>query len=76
MEPAILDAATPKKWWQSKGTIGSIVAVAAIAFGFAGYNIDGELQSDVVNTVTDVVALGGAVLALIGRLVATKEIRG
>lgn len=68
--------AAPKKWWESKGVWGSIIAVAALAAGFAGYNIDDTLQQEIVTAVSDVVALGGVVLALIGRAVATKEIKG
>jgi hypothetical protein len=85
MSEANLPAETPeaeapapvvKKWWESKGIWGSIVAVAALAAGFAGYNIDDTLQQEIVTAVSDVIALGGVVMALIGRAVATKEIRG
>jgi hypothetical protein len=63
-----------KPWYASKGSVGALVAVVALSAGAAGYEIVPELQAQVVEAWLDVVALVGAVVALIGRLTATKKI--
>lgn len=76
VSPEAQDEATSKEWYKSKGVWGSIIMVAAVAASYAGYNLTTDIQQDIVTAITDVVALGGAIMALIGRTVATKEIRG
>ncbi|MCJ2050883.1 hypothetical protein [Methylobacterium sp. J-070] len=70
--------AETKPWYLSKGVIGALVAAAAIVAGFFGVKIDPTTQQVVADQATAViaagVALGGAVLALYGRLKATKLI--
>ena len=63
-----------KHWYQSKSAIGAIVAVVAMVAGFVGYQVSPEAQAHIVNMVFDGVALVGAVVALFGRITATKRI--
>ena len=42
--------------------------------GFIGYQVTPEAQAQIVNMVFDAVALVGAVVALFGRITATKRI--
>lgn len=63
-----------KHWYQSKSALGAIVAVVAMVAGFIGYQVTPEAQAQIVNMVFDAVALVGAVVALFGRITATKRI--
>lgn len=63
-----------KPWFKSKATVGSIVAVLALASGFAGYNVLPELQAQIVDTFLQVVALAASVVALVGRITASKKV--
>lgn len=63
-----------KSWYQSKSALGAIVAVVAMVAGFIGYQVTPEAQAQIVNMVFDAVALVGAVVALFGRITATKRI--
>ena len=72
--PAPVRALAEKPWYHSKGTVGAIVAVMALGLGMAGYHIVPEMQAEIVEAWLDVVALGGAVIALVGRMVASKKL--
>lgn len=63
-----------KSWYQSKSALGAIVAVVAMVAGFIGYQVTPEAQAQIVGMVFDAVALVGAVVALFGRITATKRI--
>lgn len=63
-----------KPWYASKGTVGAIVAVLALGLGMAGYQVGPAMQAEIVQAWLDVVALGGAVIALVGRLTASKRV--
>lgn len=76
MNDIVATDATDKEWFKSKAVWGSIVMIGALVASNAGYAVTSELQAELIDTISNVVAMGGAVLALIGRLVATKEIRG
>lgn len=68
------DMIETKHWYQSKSALGAIVAVVAMVAGFIGYQVTPEAQAQIVNMVFDAVALVGAVVALFGRITATKRI--
>ena len=72
MDTAVIP--TDTKWYQSKGAMGAIVAVLALGAGMAGYQIMPEMQAEIVETWLDVVAMAGAVVALVGRMVATRKL--
>jgi hypothetical protein len=63
-----------KPWYHSKGVVGAVVAVAALGASMAGYQIAPETQAQVVEAWLNIVALGGAVISLIGRLTASKRL--
>lgn len=60
---------------KSTGVIGSVIAIIAVLVNqFLGLQIDEALQTEITEAVTSVAALGGALLALWGRIKATKKI--
>ena len=63
-----------KPWFKSKGAVGAVVSVIALGAGMAGYQIMPDLQADIAKTWLDVVAMVGAVVALVGRLTASKKL--
>lgn len=58
----------------SKGVLGGAVALAAIVAGFFGFKIDAGLQSAIGGSLNDLIAAVAAVVAIYGRVVATKRI--
>lgn len=71
-----------KKWYQSTGVLGALAAIGGTLGGFVGLNIDAGATADIVSlgeriydSVMQIIALGGAVLALWGRLRASKKIK-
>lgn len=63
-----------KKWWQSKGVIGSVVGLAALAARFFGYDLSPEAENQLAANALELIAAAGALLSLVGRLVASKRI--
>ena len=68
-----------KGWYASRGVWGSVVTVASIAFALIyGTQIDADTQKtladQIVALVTAIGTLGGSIVALYGRLKATKRI--
>lgn len=68
-----------KPWWQSRGVVGPIVAILAVAGGWLGVDVDASTQAYVIDqTIAAVSAAGvlvGAVMGIIGRLRAIRAIR-
>lgn len=63
-----------KKWFLSKGVIGSLVVLAMAALKLNGYDIPEGFKNDLLGN-TEAVLLGaGGLLALWGRVSATKKI--
>ena len=72
---------TTKRWWESSAIWGGVASAIAGAAGLLGYTVSAEdaqalasSASQVVQLVTSVGALGGGVLAIIGRIRASKVI--
>ncbi len=63
-----------KKWYQSRGVIGSMISIIALAASFVGYKITPAEQVAAVELTLQAIALGGALLAWYGRIKATKRI--
>lgn len=61
-------------WWQSKGVLGSVVAILAGGLGFLGLNFDASLKDSLVELISMAGTLVGGAIALYGRIVATKKI--
>jgi hypothetical protein len=64
-----------KPWYLSKTVWGGLVAVGASALGFFGYSVDAGTQDQLSDAlVMGATAIGG-VLAIYGRVKATKKIK-
>jgi hypothetical protein len=68
-----------QKWFLSKSIWGSIVALLGVGLRVAGYEVsDIELQSivdSVISVIGQVLEIGGVIMAIYGRVTATKVIR-
>lgn len=63
-----------KPWYLSRGVIGSVVAIVSGAAGAVGYGIPVEVQGQAVDLLLATGAVGGAAVALWGRLTAVRRI--
>ena len=63
-----------KPWYRSKSIWGGIVAVLAVLATGLGFELDGAAQADLVEAILQLVGVGGALLAVFGRVVATDLI--
>lgn len=63
-----------KHWYLSKTIWGSLVAVAAALASTIGITIDPENQIAIADAALQLVAAGGALIAIYGRLSATQMI--
>lgn len=63
-----------KPWYASKTVIGSVVALAGGVLSWLKYDADAELLADVGDQLFQLVTIVGALVALWGRLRATKKI--
>ncbi len=64
-----------KKWWESRTVWGGLVAIGAAAATAAGYQVDGEIQEQIVEFILAGIAAVGGLVAVIGRVKATKVIK-
>lgn len=68
-----------QKWFLSKSIWGSVVALVGVGFRLAGYEVsDMELQSivdSIISVIGQVLEIGGVIIALYGRVTATKVIK-
>lgn len=65
-----------KQWWQSKAIWGSLISIVAVGVGFTGHQISAADQQVLVDAVSTVIATGGQVYAIYGRMVASSKIGG
>lgn len=65
-----------KKWYLSRGVIGSIIAFLAVVAGFFGISITEGTQVELTDAVFGIIGSIGALLALIGRIKAKENIGG
>lgn len=63
-----------KPWYNSRTIWGALVAVAASLGGMIGVPVDVADQAELTDLILQAVSLGGAALALIGRMAATSRI--
>lgn len=66
--------ATPKKWYESKGVWGGIVALLAAIAGAFGYAIDADTQASVVELIMITSGGIGGLLAIYGRIKAERRV--
>lgn len=63
-----------KPWWQSKAIWGGILAIGAAVAGGFGYTVDAGTQAETQETIVGIVSAVGGLLAIYGRIKASKGI--
>lgn len=63
-----------KKWYASKAVWGGIVALLAVLLGAFGYTITGDDQSALIETLSVIGGSIGSLLAIYGRISASKKV--
>ena len=63
-----------KAWWQSRAVWGGLVAALAGIGGLFGLNLDEVTQGMAVDAAVQLATVVGALMAVIGRVRATKKI--
>lgn len=66
--------ATTKKWYESKTIWGGIIALLAALAGAFGYAVDADTQASIIDLVTVVGTGVGGLLAIFGRIKASKKV--
>lgn len=64
-----------KKWYMSKSVWGGMISVAAAVAGAFGFNIGADEQSILAESAVAVAGIVGAVVAVVGRVKASKKIK-
>ena len=64
-----------KKWYQSKSVMGSVVTLIAMVLGIFGFGMGAEDQATLVNIVVGAGGFVGSILAIYGRVKASKKIK-
>ena len=64
-----------KTWLQSKTIWGALIAIAASVAGLAGVEIEAGEQAEILDGIISLVAAGGGILAIIGRIAARSRLR-
>lgn len=65
-----------KPWYQSKTVWGALIAISAPLLGRAGLEVGGAEQAQIADALTTLAGTVGGLLALYGRLTATKGVGG
>ena len=65
-----------KPWYQSKTVWGALIAIASPLLGRAGLEVGGAEQAELADALTTLAGTVGGLLALYGRLTATKGVGG
>ena len=63
-----------KAWWQSRAVWGGLVAALAGIGGLFGLNLDETSQGMIVDVAVQMATVAGALIAVIGRVRASKRI--
>lgn len=63
-----------KHWLASKTVWGGIIVVAATIAGFLGFTVDEADKTTLLGYVDQIVVIGGGLLAIFGRIYASKKI--
>lgn len=67
------DVVGKKKWWESTGVWGGVVAVLAGVAGFIGLDAVG-VAADLDQVITGALSVVGGIVAIVGRFRARKQI--
>ena len=65
---------TSKSWLQSRTVWGALIAIVASIGGLAGTDIEPGEQADILDAIMAIVAAGGGLLAIFGRIAARKRL--
>ena len=63
-----------KPWYASRTIWGSIIALLAAVVSAFGVEIDQQMQTTFIESVLQLVAIGGSILAVFGRMTAPTQI--
>lgn len=63
-----------KSWLSSKTVWGGVIALTATVAQFFGFTLTGADQSSLSDAIIQIAQAGGAILAIYGRVVASKKI--
>ncbi|MDW9447219.1 hypothetical protein GOA58_05895 [Sinorhizobium meliloti] len=72
--PEIIAATNNEPWWQSRVTLGAILAAAAGVLGIFGYAFPAEVQGKVIELIIALGPVIGGAIALYGRWAARRPI--
>ena len=64
-----------KTWLQSKTIWGALIAIVASVASLAGVEIEAGEQAEILDGIISLVAAGGGILAIIGRIAARSRLR-
>ncbi|TPW29436.1 hypothetical protein FJU08_13955 [Martelella alba] len=64
-----------KKWYLSKTVWGAMITILASLAKIGGVDVDAGIQTEILNSVMALVTAGGGLLALFGRISATKSLK-
>jgi len=63
-----------KAWYKSKGVMGGIVTIMAVALGAFGYQLAPADQTQLIEAVSAIGGVIGGLLSIYGRVTASKSI--
>jgi len=69
-----MDNENTKPVWQSKTVIASVIGFIAVVLGFFGYDFTGADQATLSEVITATIAGVSSVVAIYGRIKASKKI--
>jgi len=64
-----------KKWFQSKGVWGSLIAGAAVVAGFFGIQFGIEDQAELIEIIMAIIGASAGVIGIYGRVTASTVIK-
>lgn len=63
-----------KQWWQSRTVWGGIIVIFAVIGQYLGYQITAEQQASIVESIMELIAAAGGMIAIFGRIAANEKI--
>lgn len=63
-----------KAWWASRTIIGAVITLISVILQAMGFNLTANDQATLLDIVVTVLGVGGSILAIYGRVKASKGI--